>query len=1062
MLPKKLFYNRWQTGLLFLLLSLVIPKTFATLILTTPIPGTPYYPYSEMGLWWKYDEDPQVAAEIEKQVEWIGLRLYEIEAPNVYKTPKPSDYVKCRLYEVCGWCGLEYETKFRKPRTFASTAECSKELKPNQWYKWSVWAERTGAFPLAKAATFKTGDYRDIIIDDSSARFIRGGPGPFIETDQGYNNTSLLINTTWKENENNYCQWEWTIPEERTYEILVYIPLKYINGSRIGTSNQAIYKLWREGLPGPDYKSTITIDQTSNVNSLWMSLDTFRFKVGQASLRLNDNTGESAPLGRQLICDAVKVRPRLGTVGKPDAGITASMRRRGTRSSFDPPKLLYPMNRQVIPLSSTGEIKFSWSPIQGTFRYRFQFSEQPFASNSLEEKKFQEECEFCSLKNSFDLSTNSKHFGKTYYWRVRAEKEGFISFFDNIGKWSEVRQFEVIESPTVGGNYPVKCLDLNQTGRNTRINFSPSLEYRDNEISGRIGNISKIPARARICYPDGKNEMPVVLLLHGDNYNCQRCPVEPNDPNNTSPCKQEDKYSYYHWQGKYIIYYDSNKKPKLKQILPASQCDLQRKGENGTIIKIEEVIKSYRGFDYLLKKLASHGIFALSIDTHELQGHNEDWKIDARVEVILKFVAKLKIWNQKGTDPFGGRFKNQLDLKKIGLIGHSRGGEAAIEAAQRLKDDKNNVAISAIAPSMFSFTDRLYTPYYLLQGLRDNDAYAMQPLAHYQTSKNTAEKMKALVYGANHSYFNQEWANKLPDEASGIGGANPMAADEQQEIAQTTVIAFMRWHLLGDKKYQAILNGSYKQARIFWAYHAGESESNRLIIDDFEQVWPSDINQKGKGPQKNTLDGVNSSTASFEEHILYYSSQNSYPSTGLKKDLHFFEDTVGMKLLWPVTEEQTTAQYRIEIPAGEVQLGNWEHLSLLVANVTIGEETPIFSENQTSMNLGITLKISETPGGSQKLSKTLNSQAFGRIPHPYQREWRCTPDLPTESCTDNQQAVLTGIRIPLSEFGFLKEELNSNYLAEIEIKMEVVGKIEKDADGNRKANIALDEIVFTK
>jgi len=316
MLPKKLFYNRWQTGLLFLLLSLVIPKTFATLILTTPIPGTPYYPYSEMGLWWKYDEDPQVAAEIEKQVEWIGLRLYEIEAPNVYKTPKPSDYVKCRLYEVCGWCGLEYETKFRKPRTFASTAECSKELKPNQWYKWSVWAERTGAFPLAKAATFKTGDYRDIIIDDSSARFIRGGPGPFIETDQGYNNTSLLINTTWKENENNYCQWEWTIPEERTYEILVYIPLKYINGSRIGTSNQAIYKLWREGLPGPDYKSTITIDQTSNVNSLWMSLDTFRFKVGQASLRLNDNTGESAPLGRQLVCDAVKVRQRLGTVGK--------------------------------------------------------------------------------------------------------------------------------------------------------------------------------------------------------------------------------------------------------------------------------------------------------------------------------------------------------------------------------------------------------------------------------------------------------------------------------------------------------------------------------------------------------------------------------------------------------------------------------------------------------------------------------------------------------------------------------------------------------------------------
>ncbi|MEK8017814.1 MAG: hypothetical protein VSS75_013160 [Candidatus Parabeggiatoa sp.] len=73
---RPLFDKRWRTGLLFVLLLVAIPKTFAALVLTTPEHKSEGYPYSEMGLWWKYDEDPQVAAEIEEQVEWVGLRLY--------------------------------------------------------------------------------------------------------------------------------------------------------------------------------------------------------------------------------------------------------------------------------------------------------------------------------------------------------------------------------------------------------------------------------------------------------------------------------------------------------------------------------------------------------------------------------------------------------------------------------------------------------------------------------------------------------------------------------------------------------------------------------------------------------------------------------------------------------------------------------------------------------------------------------------------------------------------------------------------------------------------------
>ena len=223
-----------------------------------------------MGLWWKYDEDPIVAAEISEQVKWIGLRLYEVDDPNVFKVPSSSDYVgRCRLYEVCWWCSLDYQTKFRYSRTFASTAECGEELKPNQWYKWSVWVERNGASPLAKAGAFKTGDYRDIIIDDSSAGFTQSGPGPFSERGRGYKNSSLLVNTTLEENDNNnYCQWEWTIPEEGDYEVSVYMPLKFFSDSRMGSSKQAWYKLWLEGIQAPRYKSSKIIDQIEKIDDL--------------------------------------------------------------------------------------------------------------------------------------------------------------------------------------------------------------------------------------------------------------------------------------------------------------------------------------------------------------------------------------------------------------------------------------------------------------------------------------------------------------------------------------------------------------------------------------------------------------------------------------------------------------------------------------------------------------------------------------------------------------------------------------------------------------------------
>jgi len=294
-----------------------------------------------------------------------------------------------------------------------------------------------------------------------------------------------------------------------------------------------------------------------------------------------------------------------------------------------------------------------------------------------------------------------------------------------------------------------------------------------------------------------------------------------------------------------------------------------------------------------------------------------------------------------------------------------------------------------------------------------------------------------------------------------------MSAEKQQEVTQTTTTAFMRWHLLGEEKYQAILNGSYKHPRIFWAYDAGNN--NLKAIDDFEQVFDAQTN--GYGKDQNTLGGTNSFNGKeFNERILYtfpnkdelYREDEDYDLTW---NPHFFEQTVGMRLKWDVTTQgttrKTTAIYRI-VPNKDNTLpppvSNWHYLSLLAANVVPGTETPIFSENQTSISLGVTLETKTGETEEAKRSQTISSSAFARIPHPYQRTWNhCRdPDLGDGLCTDNEQAVLTGIRIPLAEFGFNLEELNN--LTAIEIAVDALGNSESNSEGI----IALDDIFFTQ
>ena len=237
------------------------------------------------------------------------------------------------------------------------------------------------------------------------------------------------------------------------------------------------------------------------------------------------------------------------------------------------------------------------------------------------------------------------------------------------------------------------------------------------------------------------------------------------------------------------------------------------------------------GYLYLCQVLASHGIISATIDINFLNGFNFG-ENDARAIVHLEHIRQFRAWNGLATHPLHAK----VDLNRILLVGHSRGGEGVGHASffNRLAEIQPDIfspvvpldgsaglgpyrfgltAIAAIAP-----TDRQYQPisgptvvpdrYFLIHGSRDGDVstfegYNTYNRAHAVDLANPTVsdgKLKALlwVYGANHNQFNSVWASETPP-------ATTMPRAEQEQIAKVHFGALAQALLLDRSQYLEVL-----------------------------------------------------------------------------------------------------------------------------------------------------------------------------------------------------------------------------------------------------------------
>src|SRR5262249_35309851 len=129
------------------------------------------------------------------------------------------------------------------------------------------------------------------------------------------------------------------------------------------------------------------------------------------------------------------------------------------------------------------------------------------------------------------------------------------------------------------------------------------------------------------------------------------------------------------------------------------------------------------GYLYLCDLLASHGVIAATIDVNFLNGGNFG-ENDGRAIVHFEHLKQFRFWNAKADHPLSGK----IDLNRIMIVGHSRGGEAAGHASffnrlASIQPDLSHPSVPldgsvGLGPYRFSLnaiaalapTDRQYTP----------------------------------------------------------------------------------------------------------------------------------------------------------------------------------------------------------------------------------------------------------------------------------------------------------------------------------------------------------------
>lgn len=287
------------------------------------------------------------------------------------------------------------------------------------------------------------------------------------------------------------------------------------------------------------------------------------------------------------------------------------------------------------------------------------------------------------------------------------------------------------------------------------------------------------------------------------------------------------------------------------------------------------------GYDYLGEFVASKGMILASVDENFINGSwtdiygGLDTENDARGWLLLEHLQVWEGWNADASHPLSGK----IDMDRIALMGHSRGGEAVghaamLNALEFYPDDAtvklgyhfNIRSVVAIAP-----VDGQYKPggsgtkfenvdYLTIHGAQDADVTSFAGSKQFERIRYTDSlyHFKSAVYisGANHGQFNTSWGdNDYGVTFKGILNLGQLMTKEEQELVAKVYIGAFLEATLNDKKEFVPLFMDARKGKNWLPdqiYLTQFEDSELQVWEDFEGDFElSTFSENGKASGEN-------------------------------------------------------------------------------------------------------------------------------------------------------------------------------------------------------------------
>jgi len=210
--------------------------------------------------------------------------------------------------------------------------------------------------------------------------------------------------------------------------------------------------------------------------------------------------------------------------------------------------------------------------------------------------------------------------------------------------------------------------------------------------------------------------------------------------------------------------------------------------------------KVYAGFDYLVQQLAGEGYVAIApnMNVEYSSDYGESNNSDWAYSIYQQHLAHLASANDGAALPYGVDLAGKVDLSRIHLMGHSRGGQVADalirkDAALGTNRVMSLVLIESTAP--VSDDPHPDVPTGIILGEYDGDVpedgQSVFDAIQHEAGRTTPASL-VFLRGANHSFFNRAFLNE-----DGPAAVDRLSREQQERFLKHYAAAFLSIYAQG-------------------------------------------------------------------------------------------------------------------------------------------------------------------------------------------------------------------------------------------------------------------------